>query len=185
MPRGTARLDSAGCRLSMSCPATPTRRRRRGCSSTAPISSWCRHASSASTAPVSQSSLPSATPSSTWASTTARPVRRPNCTFISTRSSRPSSGPAYKSGSRRRGPRAPFPCAIPGTTISRKKYTDELAQGRLRVETPPIPRLAAAAFPRNVSGCGRPLSNRGRPAPEHGPRTKPEHPVRPQNVSKP
>ena len=75
---------------------------------------------------------------------------------------------------RRRVPSPPFPCAIPGTTTSRRKFTKELAQGQPRAETPPIPRPAAAS-PRNASGCSRPLSNRGRPAPEHGPRTKPEH----------
>ena len=160
-------------------------RTKEGCSCTARTLNWRRNASSASTAPASRLSLPSATPSSTWASTTARPVPRPSCTFISTWFSRPSSGRACRPGSGRRVPRTPFPCAISSATTSRRRSANELAQGRLRAETPPMPGPAAAAFPRTASGCGRPLVNRGRPAPEHGSRTGPTHRLRPQNVSEP
>ena len=43
------------------------------------------------------------------------------------------------------------------------KRTKELAHGWPRAETPPIPKPAAVASPRNASGCGHPLVNRGRP----------------------
>ena len=60
-----------------------------------------------------------------------------------------------------------------------------LAPGRPGSEIPPNPRPVAAASRRNASGCAHPLSSRDRPAPERGPRTRPAHRLKPQNVSKP
>ena len=45
--------------------------------------------------------------------------------------------------------------------LKRHKIQKKLAHGRPQAETSPIPGPAAAAFPRNVSGCGRPLVNQG------------------------
>ena len=94
-------------------------------------------------------------------------------------------GRVCRPGSGRRVPSVPFPCVTSSATTLRRKYTNALAHGRLRADTPPIPRPAAVAFSRNASGCGRPLVNRGRPDPEHGFRTGPAHRLRPQNVSEP
>ena len=82
-------------------------------------------------------------------------------------------------------PLGPFSLRNPSAAISRRQYTNALPPGRPRVETPPIPRPAAAASRRNASGCAHPLPQRGRPDPERGPRTGTAHRLRPQNVSKP
>ena len=160
------------CRLAgglTSCPSVPTRRRRREYSSTAPTWTCHRNASSTSMVPDSKSSLPSAMPSSTWASTIARPVRRPGSTFISTWSSLPSSGPACRPSYGRGGPSSPFPCATPVLQLRRRNTQNDLPPRRARVETPPIPKAAAAAPRRNACGCVTPLPKRARPVPEHRP----------------
>ena len=74
--------------------------------------------------------------------------------------------------------------AMPPTTWPSQAYrpqpTKALPSARPRAETPPMPRPLAAPSRRQARGCAHPRSKRGRPAPEHGPRTDPAHRLRPR-----